>query len=56
MLEAETRVIETAAEAAALLRELVGIDRPLAIAADDTGPFNGLALVVDPAAADVAWI
>ena len=55
VLEAEMRVIETAADARALLIELGEATRPLAIAADDSGPFSGLAIVVDPATADVAW-
>jgi DNA polymerase-1 len=56
VLEAEMRVIDTPAEAGALLRQLSGAERPLAIAADENGPFTGLAFVVDPARADVAWI
>src|SRR5688572_5320639 len=55
VLEAELRAIETAADARALLTDLAEADRPLAIAADDTGPFSGLAIVVDPSKADVAW-
>jgi DNA polymerase-1 len=56
VLEAEMRVIETAADARALLTDLTEAERPLAIAADDTGPFSGLAIVVDPSKADVAWL
>jgi DNA polymerase-1 len=56
VLEAEVRVIDTAAEAAALLRDLANGERPLAIAADESAPFNGLAFTVDPSRADVAWI
>ena len=56
VLEAEARIVETPDAAAALLRELAARERPLAIATDDSGPFNGLAFVADPASADVAWI
>ena len=49
-------MVETAADARALLTDWRGVDRPLAIAADDTGPFSGLAIVVDPSMADVVWI
>jgi DNA polymerase-1 len=55
VLEAEMRVIETAADAQALLTQLGEAQRPLAIAADESGPFSGFAIVVDPAKADVAW-
>ena len=43
------------ADAQALLTQLGEAQRPLAIAADESGPFSGFAIVVDPAKADVAW-
>ena len=55
VIEAEMRIIETPADAHALLTQLGEAQRPLAIAADDSGPFSGFAIVVDPASADVAW-
>ena len=61
VLEAETTEVETVADAVSLLGDLQGSDAPLAVApawAGDEGrsPLDGLAVVVDGAAAEVAWL
>src|SRR5690606_28179230 len=63
VIEAEVTSLDDAAEAAALLDRLrsVGDSHPLALAAawqgsEGRSPLEGLAVVVDPAAAEVAWI
>lgn len=61
VLEAERRDVQTAAEAVAVLGELAAGDALLAVAAgwhgdDERGQLDGIALVTDPDAAEVAWI
>ena len=61
VLEAEITEVETAADGVAVLTGLAAADRLVAVAgawraAPGRSPLEGLALVTDPAAAEVAWI
>ncbi len=56
VLEAEVVPVEDAAAAVTLLRSLAPGSAPLALAAGGEGLRDGLALVVDGVAAEVAWI
>jgi DNA polymerase-1 len=61
VLEAEVRQLEDPAEVAAALKELAGGQGSLAVAgawqgAPGRSPLEGIALVSDPAAAEVVWV
>ncbi len=61
VLEAELRVLESAAEAVEVLGQLAVVPGPLVVAGGwPTGrvrlPLEGVALVIDPAVGDVAWL
>jgi DNA polymerase-1 len=61
ILEAETREVTSAKDAASLLAELGRSEAPLALAAawdgpEGEGPLAGLAVVTDAPAAEVAWL
>ncbi len=55
VLEAEVRRFDSAGEATTALQALA-VDRVIAMAADDDEPAAGVAVVSDPASADVLWL